>query len=408
MNILIITSLLPYPLNSGGAQAQFNMIDKLRKKHNIVIAVNESGKNSTKNIKELSKLWPEVKIMSYSYLRQLKYWRFVYEKAVRAFKIKFTPNSKSFLIERALKPYGVYFTNDFKSFINNIISSNKPDVIQVDFYPYMHIVNYLPKNINKVFIHHEIRYIRNERLLAELNLPGKDRMLFEHIKQQEISDLNKYDKVVTLTKTDKEILSGDGVNTQIEVSPAAVNSPIIKYKEWNNRILFIGGFGHKPNVEGMDWFINHVSPLLKNKQFDNVSIHLIGGGWDQNKIMQYKNACHLPFTYHGFVDDITTVAPGAIMIVPILTGSGMRMKILEAATLGLPFITTSVGVEGLDFCHNDSCIIGDTPYEWRKGLELLVSDEGTRQRLTHNALDIYNQKYSVEALVNIREQIYTF
>lgn len=408
MDILIITSLLPYPLNSGGAQAQYNMIDKLRKRHNIVIVVNQSGKNSPRNIKELRRRWPEVKIIPYSYLRQLRYWKFVYDKAIRAFKIKFTPNSKNFFIERALRPYGVYFTNDFISFIKSVISSSKPDVIQVDFYPYIHIVNFLPKNIKCVFIHHEIRYIRNERLLADLKLSKKNRLLFEHIRQEELSDLNKYDKVVTLTNTDKDILIKDGVTTQIEVSPAAINSPIIKYKNWDNRILFIGSYVHKPNVEGMDWFIDNVTPLLNDKLFDNVSIHLIGSGWNQDKIMRYKRNCHMPFKYHGFVDDITTIAPGAIMIVPILTGSGMRMKILEAAALGLPFITTNVGVEGLDFSHSDSCVIGNTPIEWKNGLELLVSSEETRRILTKKALDIYNKKYSVETLVDIREHIYDF
>ena len=60
MNIVILTSLLPYPLNSGGAQAQYNMIDSLRSVHKFVIVFPENGYNQMDAMQELQKRWPEV------------------------------------------------------------------------------------------------------------------------------------------------------------------------------------------------------------------------------------------------------------------------------------------------------------------------------------------------------------
>ena len=73
MNITIITILLPYPLDSGGTQAQYNMIDSIRHEHHISLVFPENGHNSPEALKQLKALWPEVNFYSYSYFRQLCY-----------------------------------------------------------------------------------------------------------------------------------------------------------------------------------------------------------------------------------------------------------------------------------------------------------------------------------------------
>lgn len=173
----------------------------------------------------------------------------------------------------------------------------------------------------KIFIHHEIRFIRNQRLLSHIKLTRKETKLFETVKQQEINDLNKYDTVVTLTDTDKNILSSNNVKSDIVVSPAAVNTAVKNYNGWNNHIVFLGGYGHKPNAEGLDWFINNVASAIDWTKYNQVELHMIGNGWPASVIQHYKESTKLPITYHGFVEDLSSVAYGAIMIVPILTGS---------------------------------------------------------------------------------------
>ena len=96
------------------------------------------------------------------------------------------------------------------------------------------------------------------------------------------------------------------------------------------------------------------------------------------------------------------------MIVPILNGSGMRMKILDAAAMNVPFITTSVGVEGLDFKNEESCLVADTPIEFAAALERLVKDEALRRKIANNAFAVFDETYSKLALAKVRDNIYSF
>ena len=398
MNITIITNVFPYPLNSGGAQAQFNMIDVLCKKHNISIIFTEDGSNRLSAMRSLKQMWPEVRFFPFRYVRQMCYPLFLKDKAVRAFKLKFMYDNPRFQVERALKPYGVYFSRDFSAFINKIVRETRADIVQAEFFPCLGAVECLPSNVKKVFIHHEIRFVRNRRLLSNIKMTEQEQRQEKEVKELEISRLNKYDAVVTLTATDKKILGQNGVTVPVFVSPAAVNAKKLTYKEWNGNIIFIGGYGHLPHKEGIDWFI---SKVMKNVG-RNISLQIIGAGWPQSYERDNKNVKLL-----GFVERLEDVAPGSIMIVPILTGSGMRMKILEAAAMNIPFVTTSVGVEGLDFKNEDSCLVADTPNDFAKALNRLTVDGELRRFIAHNASDLWECMYSVKSLSKVRDDIYS-
>lgn len=398
MNITIITNVFPYPLNSGGAQAQFNMVDMLRKKHNISIIFTEDSSNRMSAMRSLSKLWPEVKFFPFRYVRQMCYPLFFKDKAIRAFKLKFKYDDPRFQVERALKPHGVYFSKDFRTFVNRVVSGTKTDIVQVEFFPCLGAVECLASNVKKIFIHHEIRFVRNRRLLGNINLTQREHEKELAVKELEIRRLNMYDAVVTLTETDKDILERNGVIVPIFVSPAAVNTKKIPYKAWNGKMLFIGGYGHLPNKEGIDWFISRVMENLDK----SVPLQIVGAGWPLSYERENDNVKLL-----GFVERLEDIAPGSIMIVPILTGSGMRMKILEAAAMNIPFVTTSVGVEGLDFKNEESCLVADTPEDFAKALKRLFIDEDLREFIAHNASALWERKYSVKALSEVRDDIYT-
>ena len=109
---------------------------------------------------------------------------------------------------------------------------------------------------------------------------------------------------------------------------------------------------------------------------------------------------------YGYVEDLSPVLRGSIMIVPILSGSGMRMKILEAAANSVPIITTTVGVEGLDFENEVSCLIADTPQEFAGAIDSLVGDKALCRRLGESANNVYRTKYTAKILAQVRNELY--
>lgn len=403
MNIVIITILLPYPLNSGGAQAQYNMIDRLRKKHRITLIFPENGMNSIKSIKILKEHWPEVEFCSYSFIRQIFHWPFLLAKIERGFKLFFMSGNKRFQVERIIKPYGYPTDSRFIKFVNRIIGKRKADIVQIEFYPFLYLVRKLPSQIKKIFVHHEIRYVRNKRLLANYELTISEENLVSNLKKQELSDLNICDRIVTLTDIDREELLRSHVTSQIIVSPAAVNTQVVPYKGWNGKIIFLGGYSHTPNQEGMEWFLTQVVSKIEWMRLPQAEMHIIGADWPRK--FESMNSS-LKVVCRGFLENLSEAVCGSIMIVPILSGSGMRMKILEAAALGLPIVTTSVGVEGLSFVNEKSCLVADTPEEYAQALFRIMADEKLRLTLTTCASQVFSEMYSVEALVRRREAVY--
>ena len=399
MNIVIITHYLPYPLTSGGAQAQFNMIDQLRSRHNITLVFNEGSGNTIQAMKQLQAIWPEVNIVAYRYYRQLSCWRFVRDKIIRGLLVKFAPKSRMLKIDRMLKPYGQWFSSDQVSFVNRIIREAKADLIQVEFFPCLGWYKYLPADIKKVFVHHEINFIRNERFLKDFNLSVKEQQAMARMKQYEIESLNKYDHIITLTDTDCKLLQDHNVTTPISVSSAAVSSKPLPYCEWKGKIIFIGSYAHIPNREGMEWFAHQVAPAMTT----DIQVNIIGGSWPS----EYNNRFgHVQLHPLGFVDDLSEAAYGNIMIVPLLTGSGMRMKILEAMAMSMPVITTTVGVEGIPLVNGKSCLIADTPEAFAQAIEKLSCDADLRRKLGRAANQVFMDAYSPQQLAKVREKIY--
>src|SRR5574344_2277322 len=99
MKITIISILLPYPLTSGGAQAQFNMIDTLRQDNTITFIYPENQNNNRESLKKLQRIWPDVRFETYPYYKQLLYIPFFKQKIIRLFKLVFLQKLNEFTKE---------------------------------------------------------------------------------------------------------------------------------------------------------------------------------------------------------------------------------------------------------------------------------------------------------------------
>jgi glycosyltransferase involved in cell wall biosynthesis len=221
---------------------------------------------------------------------------------------------------------------------------------------------------------------------------------------EEILALNQYDAVITLTENDKQLLINEGVIKNILVSPAWIsgtdNDDFLIVK---NYLTFVGGYAHFPNFDGICWFLDKVwKSVLKNKP--DLILRIIGI-WPQkirNRIM--KSHKNIEFT--GFVDNLSDVLNGSILIVPLKIGSGMRMKIIDSVMRKVPFITTSIGVEGLDFTDNEDCYICDDEYLFSENIIKLLENPNKQKNFADSAYKKYKELYSEERLGYIRLSIY--
>ena len=106
------------------------------------------------------------------------------------------------------------------------------------------------------------------------------------------------------------------------------------------------------------------------------------------------------------MEDLHSFLNGSIVLVPIRIGSGMRMKILDAVSSKAPFVTTTKGVEGIDFRHEEECLKADSVYEFASAVIRLAGDKDLQVKLASQALGKLQKLYNPQEMLDRRLAIY--
>ena len=166
-------------------------------------------------------------------------------------------------------------------------------------------------------------------------------------------------------------------------------------------LIFCGSLDYTPNKNGLLWFYEMIWPKLK-MTVKGITLTVIGrNGFD----MAYAPLKIDPqINFIGEVKDVTSYYnKNNIAIVPLLEGSGTRLKILEAMSFGLPVISTSIGAEGINYTLNKNIIIANTLEEFELGLKVLTSKIDLSKTISEKALQLIDKKYQWSVIV---ENIY--
>ena len=378
MKILIVTPYMPYPLDSGGSQAQFQMIDGLRRKAELSVLFPLRKENDPDYL-SLKSLWPDVTFYPYvgeeptpadgslcgRWLK--KSYRSLERKLQRLETAKETD-----LIRSHTTLFSSSGTNLPSGLIDFVAAVSRQgfDIVQTEFFEFVSLVYVLPESVKRVFVQHEIRFIRNELEMGLLAQPkSSDRWNYEVARAFETVALKRYDAVVTLTEVDREIMKTCVGHDAVYASPAFVCTEAAadeRSVDYCKRVVFVGSGFHFPNLDGVDWFSRDIMPRIRKEEPETE--FCVVGRWGK----QQKDYPGIRFL--GFVDDLGSVLQGSVSVAPIRIGSGMRIKLLDSVKYGSPFVTTSKGVEGLDFRHGRDCLIADTPQAFADAVVRLLRD----------------------------------
>jgi glycosyltransferase involved in cell wall biosynthesis len=149
-------------------------------------------------------------------------------------------------------------------------------------------------------------------------------------------------------------------------------------------MLFLGSFRHTPNQEALDWFTSRVLPRVLKR---SPGAHLIIVGAEpppRHSLPDLPDNIEL----RGFVEDVREpLSRYAVFVCPILSGSGMRVKLLEAFSAGIPVVSTRVGAEGLSTTDGEICELADDAGEFAAKIVELFDDPGKARALAQRARD---------------------
>jgi glycosyltransferase involved in cell wall biosynthesis len=160
-----------------------------------------------------------------------------------------------------------------------------------------------------------------------------------------------------------------------------------------NKLFHIGAMNWEPNREAMNWFSDEIWPLI---QKEDLSFHMAG----RSMSAHYEKMTQANFKVHGEVESMHDfMNANDIMIVPLLSGSGMRIKIIEGMAMGKTVISTSLGAEGINCKHNESIIIADTAKEFAAAIKELIAAPEKVNRIGKAARKLVETQYDNATII---------
>ncbi|MGD8177152.1 glycosyltransferase [Marinimicrobium sp. ARAG 43.8] len=157
-------------------------------------------------------------------------------------------------------------------------------------------------------------------------------------------------------------------------------------------IGFLGGFKHTPNVEAVEFFAEQVMPLLR-KRLPGVKFHIYGSSMPDS----FKKYEADDVVLEGFVENLDEVFENRRLIVaPLLSGAGIKGKVLEAMSAGVPQVLTPVAAEATGLTHGVSAMIVEEPGAWAEVLTDVYENEAQWARLSENSLALAQSNFSFE------------
>lgn len=407
INLLCVLDGMNHPPKTGGDQAIFNALRIIQNEvnlHLVVICGNMHNINKDALKYDLNR----TKISFYDIQHKNTYELInAICNAIRR-KIQSLAGQNECVSERE----GVLDTNleryaNAFDFINNYIITNNIQIVQFEFARALYWGQAIYAPVKKVFVQHEIQYVVKKQRFHGRSISNIEKIRYQIERCKELEAMNGYDAIITLSEDDKCRLTNDGIRTKIFPSFAKVQyrqGKLSTFQHNNNiDLIFVGPESHQPNHQGMTWFMENVWNKLHLK-YPKICVHIVGNWTTKTKEKwdaQYPNV-----VFEGFVDNLSKTLQDRILIVPIFEGSGIRMKILEAVNIKSPFVSTTIGAEGLGFISGQNCLIADNAKDFCNAIDKLLTSKEYLMKIALNGFLYAREAFSDERFLSTRINAY--
>ena len=211
----------------------------------------------------------------------------------------------------------------------------------------------------------------------------EDLSVTEKIKREELRVYKKADVIVTVTDEDAEVLNGDCPGLIIRTIPNIHDPALIAQENGNHNLLFVGGFSHDPNVDAVRYFCELILPSIRVAVPDCKLIIVGSNPPDEIRRLQsdfIRVIGYAPSLEPFFRNSYVSVAP-------LRFGAGMKGKVGEAMSQGLPVVTTPIGAQGMGLVHRHNAMICDSPSEYAASVVELIRNRCLYEYIRKNAID---------------------
>ncbi len=299
-------------------------------------------------------------------------------------------NGKSYHLSR--------FNNKlYREKLAKLLQENHFDIVQLETSYMSMFINTIKENSDAKIVlrSHNLEYEIWKRIASNSSTGLKSWYLgncAEKLYDFELKNLPRYDLMVSITHKDLEKYKELGYKGMSIASPTGLELSKYQYKPLKKKqsIGFIGSLDWMPNVEGLAWFLSNAWPtILANNP--ELKFHIAGRNIGQN-ILQYKSDSVI---IEGEVKcSKTFISEHNIMVVPLFSGSGIRIKILEGLALGRTVVSTTIGAEGLNIENGNHLLLADNKENFAEAIQYCLNSPEIMKEFSKNGRALIDEKYS--------------
>lgn len=382
MKILQVTNKVPYPTKDGGAIACMNLTRGFSLLGHQVTVL---AMNTVKHHVSFDEIPESVK--------ELADFRLVNVPArISVFSVLI-----NLIFSR--KPYNAirFISKDFTCELKKILVEKEFDIIQLEG---LYVCPYIPvirenTSAKIVYRSHNIEHEIWTRSAVLAN--GFEKWYLKNLSMRirnfEIQQLNKYDLIVPITQRDGNILDQLGNKKPCHISQTGIDSSMLipNAKHLEHPSLFhIGSLDWSPNQEGLIWFLENCWNDIHTK-YPDLNFYIAG----RNAPVWFQRKLGMPnVIFKGEVPDAYEfINSKSIMVVPLFSGSGMRIKIIEGMALGKPIVTTAIGTEGISTTSGKNIIVAEDTAGFTEAISNLIEDRGYFDEISKNAIEYIHEHF---------------
>lgn len=306
-----------------------------------------------------------------------------------------------------------FVSDEFNNKLKRILTEQTFDIVHLEglyVSPYLETIRKYSK-AKIVLRSHNVEFIIWERLAASAKNPLKKKYLHflaKRLKQYELSLINAFDAIIPITPIDQKSLELLGCRIPLKATPLGVDVNEYPYDaklpdEFS--IFHLGSMDWMPNLDAVNWFLENVFETLI-KQIPDLKTYIAGKDMPQRiKDKANKNLIVMDRIENSkkFMQDKTA------MIVPLQSGGGMRVKIIEGMAAGKTIVSTAIGAEGINYSHNKNILIAESPGEFCSAILKLRNDKNFCKSIGEQARMLveneYDNKVIGKELLNFYEEL---
>ena len=354
MNILVIGNRVPWPLHDGGALATYRLLESLSLGGNKLTFFSFNTQKHFVTPETIAEKFSFCEVITEPLNASVKPWA--------AFKNLFSGGS--YFLER-------YHNVEASAKLTALIEERKFDLIQIEglySFPLLSkeihfwgelltasIAHFESLKTRIVYRAHNVEHEIWMRLAAN-DSNGFKRAYLKwqslRLKKEELRLIQSADAVVGISQNDCNFFIQNGAKKVHLHLPSVKTALKVEVKIQPDSIFHIGSMEWDANVQAVQWFLSKIWPLVKSAH-PNLTFHLAGKGINDHEAMFFQTGVH----NHGEVTDASAFMRNhGIAVVPLLAGSGIRMKLIEALSLGVPCVATDIAVQGLPIKKEDGII----------------------------------------------------